>query len=476
MSTSGDHGHGSVVQEHQHISLRELLAAYDDQVEASLAEAFGSTSGTERVKVLHNRLARSVAVHDAVLESALCPLLEDLPGGPEVAARLRTGCEGRAALLQRFDALSHGVAAQNVYPAAAEQVEEILEGLEQSFDAHADDETVRVADVLEKASTSADPEVVAARMAFEAHRAPTRSHRSTVAHPESKVRRAILRSTDRFADWVDSHHGWSDARPLSPRQVEVQELLNQSVASPSIRNVLVGYDTTIDTMVDALEAARTPAQKAEAARRLSAAIVIHDSVVGGVLCPLLSSVPEAKAMAERLAEECATRAELQKAWTALTKEASLMELYDRRRPEVDAVMGPIVESFRSHEREETLEIAPLLEKVPASAYRTKVSPLEDVMWPWHSEGPALLALHMAGWAESAPTRTHPVLLRHPSSRVLRTMYQLVDHFRDYWKDSGAARWLFPKTPERPLSSGGSVADQQVDEADPHSSGDKRAEG
>ena len=29
-------------------------------------------------------------------ESALCPLLEDLPGGPTVAARLRQGCQKRA--------------------------------------------------------------------------------------------------------------------------------------------------------------------------------------------------------------------------------------------------------------------------------------------------------------------------------------------------------------------------------------------
>ena len=72
-------------------SLREMLAEYDHEVEKSLRSALQSTSGIGRVRVLHNTLRRSIAVHDAVLESALCPLLDNLPNGPAVADRLRLG-------------------------------------------------------------------------------------------------------------------------------------------------------------------------------------------------------------------------------------------------------------------------------------------------------------------------------------------------------------------------------------------------
>ena len=97
-------------------SLRDLLAGYDREVDDSLRDALGSTTGVGRVRALHNSVRRSISVHDAVLASALCPLLEDLPGGPAVARRLRHGCQERAELLDRFEALSHNVAAHNVYP------------------------------------------------------------------------------------------------------------------------------------------------------------------------------------------------------------------------------------------------------------------------------------------------------------------------------------------------------------------------
>jgi hypothetical protein len=78
-----------------------LLCGYDRQVEEVLQEALEATTGTERVRFLH-KLRSSLSVHDSVLNSALCPLLDDLPGGPAVADRLRQGCHERADLLIRF--------------------------------------------------------------------------------------------------------------------------------------------------------------------------------------------------------------------------------------------------------------------------------------------------------------------------------------------------------------------------------------
>jgi hypothetical protein len=136
----------------------------------------------------------------------------------------------------------------------------------------------------------------------------------------------------------------------------------------------------------------------------------------------------------------------------LTDRVPKDELYRLHRPEVDAIVEPLINSFVRHEKEETLEVTEVLERLPADAYRTKGSALSDFMWPWHSEGPGILALHMALWARRSPTRVHPLLVRHPTSRTLRSFYHLTDHFRDFWGESALERWLFTKTPLRPYST------------------------
>ncbi len=247
------------------ISLRDLLAGYDREVEVSLREALGSTTGVGRVRVLHNMLRRSISVHDAVLESALCPVLEDLPGGPAVAERLRQGCHERAELLGRFEKLSHNVAAHNVYPVSGEEIERILEGLERSFGEHISIETTEVGALLEAAAGSVDPDVLGARMAIEAQQAPTRAHAATVKHPRSSVLRTVYRSRDRFRDWSDSHSGWSDpqAAPRSPRDAQVELLTSQSTGSaPSVRDILTGYDAIVEQLIVEVRAARTDVDQA----------------------------------------------------------------------------------------------------------------------------------------------------------------------------------------------------------------------
>jgi hypothetical protein len=188
--------------------LRDLLAGYDREVEQTLQEVLESTTGTERVQLLH-KLRRSVSVHDSVLGAVLCPLLDDLPGGQAVAERLRRGCQEREDLLNRFRELADGVAARNVYPVNGEEMEQILEGLDRSFRQHENEETNDVVAVLEASSSSTDPDVVAARMALETHRAPTRSHRGTMKHPRSVTREMLYSYVDKFLDWSDTHHGWT---------------------------------------------------------------------------------------------------------------------------------------------------------------------------------------------------------------------------------------------------------------------------
>lgn len=114
-------------------------------------------------------------------------------------------------------------------------------------------------------------------------------------------------------------------------------------------------------------------------------------------------------------------------------------------------MEQMITLFGAHEREGTLEVSSLLAHLPDEAYRTRTSIWNDVMWPWYGEGPSLLALHMALWAGSAPTRAHPPLLRHPSSRILKSFYRVVDHFRDHWGDTWPERFFLPDLPARPFS-------------------------
>jgi hypothetical protein len=189
-------------------SLRDLLADFDDSVDEILQGTVTATTGTDRVQMLH-RLRRAIAVHDSVIESVLCPLLDELPDGSPVADQLRAGCVERAELLSRFQRITDGVAARNVYPVSRTEVDEILKGLEESFRRHKDYETASVTDVLNKSSKSTDPEVLSALMVLEAKRAPTRGHRGTVKHPDAPLRKIVYHYVDKVHNWTDTHHGWS---------------------------------------------------------------------------------------------------------------------------------------------------------------------------------------------------------------------------------------------------------------------------
>ena len=116
----------------------------------------------------------------------------------------------------------------------------------------------------------------------------------------------------------------------------------------------------MEEIISESRSAQTDLARAVAGHRLNAAIAIHDSVLGGVLCPLLKAVPNGEPLAARLGEGCRQRATLQQAWNALTKGASADELYRLHASEADAIIKPLIESFRSHEKEETVEVTTLL--------------------------------------------------------------------------------------------------------------------
>jgi hypothetical protein len=448
------------------VSLREVLAAYDREVDEALAAVDGATSGEERVRALL-QAQRVLAVHDAIVAHALCPLLEELPDGAALAARLREGVAARGELLGRFDRLVRGVAPRNVYAASGQEIETVVEALEESVARHVEEETREVGDLLERARASVDPVVLAAKMAIEAQRAPTRAHPGAGSGAFGRLRR--LR--DQVADWVDAHHGWFDPwrERSTPRGLQ-SEALRAAAASdqPTVRDLLAGYDRAVASLVEEWRRSSGPSARLDAARRMAAAITVHDSVLAGVLCPLLTSLPGAEPAAAELRQGCEARAELVARVERLLGSSKTPD--EAARSELEDLVAQLAASFEAHEATEGDDVGAVLSHLGPEDYRTLTSPLADVAWPWHSEGPSVLALRMALWAEGAPTRVHPLLARYPQSQVLRRVFHLVDQWRDFWADTPVQRWLAPPRPPAPYR------DAPMATARPGTSGEAAPEG
>ncbi len=414
----------------RNVSLRDLLAHYDRSIQDVLDDAAATTTGTSRVRTMHV-LSRVLTAHDSVVGSTLCPLLHDLPGGPELAGRLREGCEHRESLLARFQSLSQGVNARNVYPVFGAEMEEILAELRQSFEQHVEDETTRVGELLDSASESVAPEVMAATMAIETRRAPARAHRMIYKHPTSRTLRAIYRSIDRVHEWNDSHHGWSSPGRQPAPPVRPQRTFSRR--PPSIPDLLSGYDRTVESFITEVTGADPGGPKrAAAAYRLAAAIAVHDSIVGGTLCPLLEAVPESRPAASGLRGGCRERSRLLEEWSELTRHSSPSDLFTTRGEEANKIIDQLITSFRAHETHETDDVSAAIGHLRDRSWKYAstglVSPYLLPEWP--NPEPGVLAAHMALWAEKAPTRAHPLLTRHPTNRLLRDLYRRADRLRD----------------------------------------------
>ncbi len=430
-----------------------VLQSYDHEVEESLRQATGAQGGLERVRALHNGVRPAVVIHDAVVFGTLCPLIDRLPGGHDLAAQLRRGCEERAELLARFDAVSRNVAAHNVYPVSGDEVEAVLAGLAASFAAHARAETSRLGEIVEAAASRGDRAGLLQALGAQARRAPTRRSLAGLRW-RSRGFLALYRFLDHLADWSDTHWNWNAVSPTtaSPRAELVRALQDLAgVAGLTVREVIEGWDRAVGALIGELGAARAGAARAAAAARVVAGIAIHDSVTGGVICPLLERVGGGEVAVQRIRWGLHERAALQAQWQGLVEGIPPDDLYRRAGEKADALLAELIENFDQHTEAQAAELATLLAPLPAASYRTRNAPLEDMMWPWHGEGPALLALHMAVWAESAATRAHPAVQRHPTSRVLRSFYYAVDQFHDRWAETWLESWFFPTLPQRPLS-------------------------
>ena len=426
----------------------DLLARYDAEVEQGLVAARNATSGLERVRALHNRVRPAVVVHDAIVDSVLCPLLE---AGTQasLAGQLRRGCEERRSLARRFDALTRNVAAHNVYPVAGGEIDAILEGLEASFGAHEAYETPAVASSL-AASGVLDPGALSAAMAEAARRSPTRVHASPRGRGLVPVVRAMQRWGDRWVAWSDAHGGWSAPPPRSARALQTAALKQQVVAGEvSIPELVRRSHAGVEELAQAWRVASGD-EKVSMGRQVRDAIVLHDTVVAAVMCPVLDRTAEGRAAADRLRSGGSARARLAHSpWhDAKTRNSA---------DEESRLTDELLASFAHHVSEDSVAAVAALEKLPPDAYRTWVSPLEDAMWSWHSEGARLLALHMASWGELAPRRAHPLLARHPTSRTLRAAFHFADNVAAPSHESAVERWLFPVGVGRPFSSEGVAA-------------------
>jgi hypothetical protein len=425
--------------------LLELLASYDQEVEAALAEALDASTGTEQVQLLY-RLRHVISVHDSVLTGVLCPLLIDLPQGHAVAERLREGCTERNKALRSFQALTKGVAAHNVSSVQGEELEPILDALQASFRRHADVETVEVAQVLESAGTSNDPDVLAARMALEVRRSPTFAHRRS---HRSALSKTLYRYIDSHRERVDARHGWRYApaghrdgqgtTAAAPPGTEVEERwvpkepdpvprglaptplrrrvwdeirprppwLSAPGTIPSIGDVLASYDRAVDKIIDELRAARTVGQRVESLSRFQVAISIHDSVLSGTLCPLLRSLSGGVALADRYLDGTKRRAELlEKLNELMTARPNAVEAYREQADTVEENVEELLASFRLHEGEESASVTEFLNSLPKAPVTSNdlTTASGDRVGAWPSSDPATIATVMALYAERAPTR------------------------------------------------------------------------
>jgi hypothetical protein len=368
----------------------------------TIGEGTDSAMGLDLVQTLHGVVRSPVAVHEVVPVANACPILAGLQGGSALANRVRCESDKRLELLESFETVSRQVAPHNIYPVAGAEVERVIEELNVSLKDRADGETSAVCDLC-------------------------------------------ARALHTISDWGDSNLAWPapDRTVHSPRNELVNALKDEAYASPcSASRVLEAWDNKVDVIAAELTSAQTDAERGRAAHRLMAAIAIHDSVESGVLCPILKHADGGDSLAARLRKTFAHHAMLQRSWNELSKGLGTGDVYRVHREGAEDVLDALVQSFRAHRHDDMSEVAEFLETLPSASYRTVWSPLADVMWPWHSEGAALLAIRMALWAESAPTRAHTLTVKHPSSRTLRSFTGFADHLFDHWGDTG------PEMPRR----------------------------
>lgn len=364
---------------------------------SSLGEVTTSSIGLDLVRLLRDGMSPAVGAHDAVAKEGVCPILSGLPDGSPLANRVWCLQDRKSELLQAFQGLSSEVAAHNLYPVAGAEAEQVIEAL----------------------SISLREDGAGERL-------------------ECDLCGRVLEG---LAGWRQEHIGRrQDHGPArSPRSEIITALRRADYGEPpSARRVLEVFDDTVARFVAELGSVSTDAERNAAGQRLMTAVAIHDSVESGILCPILKRAPGGGPLAARLHEGFAFHALLQRSWEEIKSEGAPDNGQGVRGDGAERVLEALVGSFEAHQHDDMAKVTRFFEDLPAGAFRTRRSPLDDIMWPWHSEGAALLAIRMALWADSAPTRAHAVTLKHPSSRALRSVTHLADNFLDH-RDRASAR-------------------------------------
>lgn len=364
---------------------------------SGVGEGSESSIGLDLVRVLREAVGPAVGMPETGPREGVCPILNGLPDGLALADRVRCGHDRKSELLQSFQALSSEVAPHNLYPVAGTEAEQVIEALSISL---------RESETGQRADCDLCGRVI-----------------------------------ESLAGWRQAHFGprHYDRSSRSPRSEIVKALKSEAHGeAPSVRRVLEVFDGSVARFADDLGAASTGAERERAGERLLAAVAIHDSVESGVLCPILKRAQGGGPLAARLHEGFAFHALLQRSWEESKREGGPSVARDVSGEGAEQILDVLVESFQAHRLDDMAEVARFLEALPASAFRTRWSPLDDVLWPWHSGGAALLAIRMALWADSAPSRAHAVTLKHPSSRTLRSFTHVAENVFDH-RDRGSIR-------------------------------------
>ncbi len=186
----------------------------------------------------------------------------------------------------------------------------------------------------------------------------------------------------------------------------------QTTAKPLLE-LLASYDREVEAALTEAFDASTGTEKVELLYRLRHVITVHDSVLTGVLCPLLSELPQGREVAERLREGCSERNELLQSFQALTRGVAARNVYVTSGAELERILEALQASFRRHMDVETVAVAQVLESSEAST------------------DPDVLAARMALEVRRAPTFAHR---RDHRSGLYKTLYRYIDSYRE-WIDA-----------------------------------------
>ncbi len=189
-------------------SVRDLLVSYDKEISELIEIATDSNSASNRLYVL-GQLRHSVAIHDSVIQSVLCPILEELPNGRHTSTPLLSDTQRRSALLEQLRQATLGPSPYALYDRNVAEIDRIVSNIRVNFQQHDTAESVDVGWLLEESSTNTDPDVLAARLALEARRIAGRTSPFSGRRTQTTIRGRMSEYLDDLLEGHSGYHGWS---------------------------------------------------------------------------------------------------------------------------------------------------------------------------------------------------------------------------------------------------------------------------